>query len=62
MKKTYIEPMVELTIVNMLPLMGASQVKTGGKLGDEYNENDVTYSRRHNDIWDDEEEEEEEQM
>jgi hypothetical protein len=55
MKKKYINPKVEPTAVDMLPLLAGSQVKTGGDLHDDYNEDDVTYSR-HN-VWTDEEEE-----
>ncbi len=55
MKKKYINPKVEPTAVDMLPLLAGSQVKTGGTPQGEYNEDDVTYSR-HN-VWTDEEEE-----
>lgn len=59
MKKTYITPeALEMNVDISYNLLNGSQVQTGGKPGDEYNGEDVTYSRRHHSVWDDEEQEE----
>jgi hypothetical protein len=45
MKKIYIEPKIEPAAVDMLQAMLVSSVKTGDSVHEEYNEDDVTYSR-----------------
>ncbi len=59
MKKRYICPKTELILITaQAHLLGASQVTNGGKPGDEYNSEDVSYSRRRGyDVWEEEEEE-----
>ncbi|MBQ7662933.1 MAG: hypothetical protein IKO17_05400 [Prevotella sp.] len=45
MKKIYIEPKIEPAAIDMLQAMLVSSVKTGDSVHEEYNEDDVTYSR-----------------
>ena len=57
-KKNYIFPETVVLEVNLQPLMDASQggVSDGSTPGNEYNENDVTYSRKGFNVWGEEEE------
>lgn len=53
--KKYIKPETNMTIVlSEQPMLGASDVQTGGSVKNEYNSFDETYSRQSNGFWDDE--------
>lgn len=51
--KTYIEPKAKIMHLQTISLLTQSRgvgVKTGDKVGNEYNEEDVSYSKEYN-IW-----------
>ena len=56
MKKKYIDPEVSPIAVDSLQNLLISSVKTGDAIHDDYNEDDVTYSRQN--VWSDGEGEE----
>ena len=52
--KQYIVPQTRAIVLKTRQqLMGASGVTNGGKLGKSYNVEDVSYSRKTNDFWED---------
>jgi len=55
MKKTYLNPEMEIVMLETLQMIAASQggVSTGGKPGEEYTEGDTTYSPEYEDEDDD---------
>ena len=54
MKKTYINPSLEVINVNAkCQLLNGSGVKTGGAVGQEYSSTDVNYGRSDDFDWDD---------
>ena len=53
--KKYIKPETNMTIVlSEQPMLGASDVETGGSVNKVYDGDDVTYARQSNGFWDDE--------
>ena len=56
MKKKYIDPEVSPIAVDTFETLLISSVKTGDAIHDDYNEDDVTYSRQN--VWSDGEGEE----
>ena len=53
--KKYIQPIITISELHYeTVLMAGSGVTTGSKLGNDYNNTDVTYSRSSNNSWDDE--------
>ena len=55
MKKIYMKPVTAMQTVKMsLGILAGSGVNTGDKVGNDYNENDVTYGNEGGALWDEE--------
>ncbi|MBP3842881.1 MAG: hypothetical protein J6E29_04485 [Prevotella sp.] len=55
MKKIYMKPETAMQTVKMsLGILAGSGVNTGDKVGNDYNENDVTYGNEGGSVWDEE--------